>query len=837
MLSVRFSAVFAVPMFVSLSTISALAVDSPRVLDPQWKIEPVATEPNLVTPVGCCFDDQGRLLVVECHTHFPPDDYTGPKTDRIYRFDDSDGDGVLDRQIVFYEGGVATMGIAKLTDGWFAVATRSEVSRIRDSDDDGIADEREVLLTLKTVANYPHNGLAGLAIGPDSRLYVGQGENFGENYELIANDGTKQVGGGEGGNVFSCTLDGRDLNRIATGFWNPFGLYFDSSGRLWTVGNDPDAMPPCRLLHVVTGGDYGFQFRFGRAGTHPLLSWNGEFPGTLPMAAGTGEAPCAVLGHRGSFWVSSWGDNRVERYELSSQGASWKSQTDVIVQGDANFRPVGMAEAPDGSVYITDWVDRSYPVHGKGRLWRMSRIADPDRDASAADAAEIPGPSAREAQSLRLANDHAVKISERLAAMSSDDPWIRQAAATGTIASGQLESIDRAAATSALQRVTLLTAWRWQELCNPSAVSAERRSDWIAWGLSDSSEEVLLAAIRWATERGDQQHLDTIRDLLSRPEVSPRLFAAVMGSVAYLETGSAARGTRDPAIEKLLSEFVVDASRSPKVRTMAIQMLPPDMKEPSDAKLREMIAGSTDRPLAIQVVRLLSARESESARRELAAIALEESIDLQTRADAAASLARNAGEHSALLNRLVLPRQHEVLRSEARRILKRSWDEESAARPDRNDVAGWDRLVGAGTGGNVDSGRRVFFRTTCVNCHAHSGRGAKTGPDLTTLSGTMTSQRVLESLLNPSKEVGPLYVPWRVLTTDGRVLTGLKLDRSGVGNSLRFQGADGDVFEVPLADIETQDPMAQSIMPTGLEETMSLDELRDLIAFLVNDRQ
>ncbi len=134
--------------------------------------------------------------------------------------------------------------------------------------------------------------------------------------QLVAADGSKQIGGGEGGNIFRCRFDGSKLERHATGLWNPFGLYFDHTGRLWMVGNDPDAMPPCRLLQIVADGDYGFQFRFGRAGTHPLQSWNGEFPGTLPMTAGTGEAPCAVVGYGDRLWVSSWGDNRIESYKL-----------------------------------------------------------------------------------------------------------------------------------------------------------------------------------------------------------------------------------------------------------------------------------------------------------------------------------------------------------------------------------------------------------------------------------------------------------------------------------------------------------------------------------------
>src|SRR6185369_9849175 len=127
-----------------------------------------------------------------------------------------------------------------------------------------------------------------------------------------------------GGHVFWCTADGRGLRRVATGFWNPFGICRDIFGRLFAVDNDPDAMPPCRLVHVVEGADFGYQFRYGRSGRHPFQSWNGQLPGT-------GEAPCEVLsyesdglppGYRGDLFVASWADHRVEHYLLKPRGAS-----------------------------------------------------------------------------------------------------------------------------------------------------------------------------------------------------------------------------------------------------------------------------------------------------------------------------------------------------------------------------------------------------------------------------------------------------------------------------------------------------------------------------------
>src|SRR5207244_3637188 len=141
----------------------------------------------------------------------------------------------------------------------------------------------------------PHNGLSGLAFDSKGDLLFGLGENLGAGYKLIGSDGTTLAGEGEGGNIFTCTAEGKKLCRVATGFWNPFGICTDIFGRIFAVDNDPDEMPPCRLLHVVEGGDYGYQFRYGRSGRHPFQSWHGQLPGTLPLASDTGEAQRNIL--------------------------------------------------------------------------------------------------------------------------------------------------------------------------------------------------------------------------------------------------------------------------------------------------------------------------------------------------------------------------------------------------------------------------------------------------------------------------------------------------------------------------------------------------------------
>ena len=84
--------------------------------------------------------------------------------------------------------------------------------------------------------------------------------------------------------------------------------------------------------------------------------------------------------YRGDLLVTSWGDHIVERFHLIPNGASFQAQAQTVVRGGDDFRPVGIAVGPDGSVYFSDWVDKSYPVHGKGRLWRLRMKKPPEDD-------------------------------------------------------------------------------------------------------------------------------------------------------------------------------------------------------------------------------------------------------------------------------------------------------------------------------------------------------------------------------------------------------------------------------------------------------------------------
>ncbi|MFM9961432.1 MAG: PVC-type heme-binding CxxCH protein, partial [Planctomycetaceae bacterium] len=377
-----------------LANLVAQADEPPKSLDPRLKIELFAEHPQIVTPTGLDVDHRGRVFAIESNTHFPPEGYKGHPSDRVLVMSDSDGDGKADKIVVFTDGLRHTMSVA-VRPIWFPVrpiadsrqptavipflrtslfvATRREILQLHDDDGDDKADREERIVHLDTKGDYPHNGLAGFAIDALGWMYFGFGENLGADYKIIGSDGTTLSGGGEGGNIYRCRLDGSKLSQIATGFWNPHASCFDAFGRLFTVDNDADSRPPCRLLHVIPGGDYGYRFRNGRKGLHPFTAWNGEIPGTLPMVAGTGEAPSGILAYEsdglpeeylGNLLVTSWGDHRIDRFRLQPKGTSFTSLAEPLITGGENFRPVGLATAPDGSLFCTDWVLRDYKLHG-----------------------------------------------------------------------------------------------------------------------------------------------------------------------------------------------------------------------------------------------------------------------------------------------------------------------------------------------------------------------------------------------------------------------------------------------------------------------------------------
>jgi len=497
----------------------AAAADAPtRSLDPRVEIRLFAESPQIVTPTGIDVDSRGRVWAIESNTHHRQPSYQGYPSDRVLVFRDDDQDGKADRVDTFADGFVYAMSVAARFGNGVFVVTRSDVFHLTDVNDDGKADSRQVILHLDTRGDYPHNGLAGLAMDGLGYLYVGLGENMGFDYRLVGSDGRSHAGGGEGGSVFRCRPDGSDLTLWATGFWNPHASCIDAFGRMFTVDNDPDDRPPCRLLDLIPGGDYGYRFRNGRRGIHPFTAWDGELPGTLPMVAGTGEAPSGIVAYEsdalpeeycGSLLATSWGDHRIDRFQVHPQGASLTSKAEPIIVGGENFRPVGLALAPDGSLFATDWVSREYHVHGKGRIWRIAPANANKRTVeNLSELSRLPVDSLR--KKLRSARMDVRRIAAQKLAQR-DRPFLE-----AIVANEKAPARQRAEATWALARVDGRIppqSPRRSSLKNP-----ELQLLWPDFEHADArlTDEELLARLRRSSALNAPRELQRLTDRLRK---------------------------------------------------------------------------------------------------------------------------------------------------------------------------------------------------------------------------------------------------------------------------------------------------------------------------------
>src|SRR5262245_15852312 len=142
--------VWCVGVVLDVASNSLLASEPPKVANDGYRLELVASDPDIVTPVGMTFDRDGRLLVVESHTHKRPAEYKGPKGDRIRMLSDSDGDGQLDRWSTFAEDLLHAMNVLARPDGGVYVLARHQLLLLRDTDGDGRADERREIMHLET---------------------------------------------------------------------------------------------------------------------------------------------------------------------------------------------------------------------------------------------------------------------------------------------------------------------------------------------------------------------------------------------------------------------------------------------------------------------------------------------------------------------------------------------------------------------------------------------------------------------------------------------------------------------------------------------------------------
>jgi putative membrane-bound dehydrogenase-like protein len=839
----------------------------PAVLDERLELTLWASDPDIVTPIGIAIDGRDRVFVLESHTHSPPSGYPGPDRDRIKILADTDGDGRMDRVTVYADGFEDGMNLRFSKDGILHLVEKNAVWALHDRDNDGVAEERRALLRMVEPRNvYDHAGLLGIAFSKAGWMYVSRGNVGGSAWRIEGTDGSFLEGYGDGGNIVRCRPDGSDLQKVATGFWNPFGLIVDTTGRVLATDNDPDSRGPNRLLHIVEGGDFGYKALYGGSGLNPYLSWNGELPGTLPYIAGLGESPTDLMeaglarlpaDYASSLLVAVWEESNIVKVDLESRGASLAGRISTVVQGGRDFRPVSFAVDSRGDIFFTDWVKRVYPNHGQGRIWHLAA-----RDSSLPrTGSQLPAPGAEQALRAIHSADTPAAFAALEDGFRSADPFVRNAALVAAQKPvfrakvlGLLASPDRD-----LRLGALLALRRAGPATDPALLKPL---------LADTDVQIRRMALIWAGESALTALRADLDLVLSSGPVTAELLDTYLETLRHLEPafveGVARRISRGqlpprPRYAQLKSRLLADNAAPAATRTAALRFLndpdayfdviAPLADERQEAALRlEAVRtlGRMTRPeAATTLLRLAQDRSNPSNLRADAVYGLTGSPDTLTPpivdllADPDDTVRTEAAR--ALRSRSLSTEQLDAVRSVYRRLptardsgfaqqLATLVELPSVSPGDSATVDAWLATLGKRSG-DLERGRRVFFspQAQCVACHVVDNIGGIIGPNLTNIGASKTREQLIRAILEPSAEIAPDWQGWFVNTRDGQTHYGRQIDVKGE-TTVELMNLAGEFDR--FTNAESWGVSETSLMPAGLENSLTRQDFADLIAYL-----
>lgn len=419
-------------------------------IHPDFNLTLVAAEPLITKPMNFDWAPDGSMWVAET-PEYPNGrrgmrpDYRGKEwkdhggidptpgkqeragQDKISRLVDTNGDGVMDKKEVFYEGLDLVTGLVFHKDG-VIVTQAPDILWLRDTDKDGKADKVEKLYGNLGTGD-THAVINNPRWGWDGWIYATHGYSGSGN--VVNAKGEKQPNIGSG--VVRFKPDGSAMEQYSSKGGNTWGLQITADNRvMWTQPTSGTilnhvVLPEYALARGKWGNTPSFNTVIGSPKTWPLIPWEQlayvqiDFVGSFTATAGTviydgGSWPEE---YNGDYFTTEPTINIIHHSRLSPKGSSYegkklpgREETEFIRSKDMWWRPIEVRVGPDGAVYVGDFYNQAVihndtrgPDHNAvnaavrpdrdhyfGRIWRLDhkqakKIAVPDL--SKADAAAL----------------------------------------------------------------------------------------------------------------------------------------------------------------------------------------------------------------------------------------------------------------------------------------------------------------------------------------------------------------------------------------------------------------------------------------------------------------
>ncbi len=712
---------------------------------------------------------------------------------------------------------------------YFVGSTGDPVSglyRAVDSDADGELDRVELLQELH---GYGEHGPHAIRLSPDGQaLYIIAGNHtqlppvsssrvpmiWGEDQLLPRSpDPRGHAVGVEAPGGWLCRVDpeGKNWELVSCGMRNAYDFALNNEGEMFTFDSDMEWdvglswYRPTRVLHLVSGSDFGWRHGSGK--------WPASYPDSWPAVVDIGLAsPTGVEFAPASFpapWnerllIADWTHGTLHGVDIHPRGSSYSGEFEPLATGKP-LQFTDLCAAEDGNVYFTTGGRRT-----QSALYRLR--ASGKTSPVGLQEASAPRMASERHRRQQLESLHLSFTPEEF-----EEVWIKQ---------GQLEEVwssldDRDTFLRRAARVALehqpVQLWQQRalqedkpELRLPAMIALARCAD------EDLRQELLAGLLALPLEELDNRRLiDALRlHALIVIRQGP-LQEAERDALRTRFEGLYPRGQFE--VDSELCRALVELD-SPAIieRSLALH----DAAGSQEQKVHYLF---TLKDLTSGWTAALRERYLEAFAEAIATF--EGGASLQAYLDRARAVfldRLDAVERERLAPLLeVAPEPTEAVAIPASFV--RAWTLDEFARDLQQDWAARDRV----------RGKLLYERATCTTCHRFDGGGGNTGPDLTAAGSRFSPRDLLETIIDPNLEVSDQYQDIEIVTRDEELFIGrVELDKDGVVVLLTLPPLE-ERIEFDADEIVLRRPHALSRMPAGLLDSMKRDEVLDLVAYLI----
>ena len=851
---------------------------------PGFRLEIVAHEPEIVDPIAIAFDESGGIYAVEMRGY---SERREEALGRIRYLRDEDGDGRFEKSVVFKDGLKWPTTVLPYKGGVF-VGASPDIFYFKDIDGDHICDQSEVVFTGFGEGPPRLNMQAlfnSLRWGPDNRIWGSTAGNGGM-VRRAGRDSDPDSGNNPPvsvrGSDFSFDPEKRDF-RLENGTVQ-FGLSFDSFGRRFLTGNSRHAVwvawergdlrrnplydPPAPLVDINNDGPAPPIFRISpdepwrivrtrwrvSGVVRGLVEGGGRVSGYFTAASSAHIHWADAYGgeYYDNLFVGDVGSNLVHRKRLLridgktapvAARAEEEEGTEFLRSPDNWFRPVSMATGPDGCLHICDmyretiehpWslppgIKRHLDLNSgndRGRIYRV--VPEGFQRPNVPDLGQADDPRLRELAQDSRSDWHQTTARRLLFERGRPmDPKPRPSPFPALLQAGE----------PLLDRLTTWAGDPWLEavILNSLRSKADLAAAWNHPDL-DRSPGIGIGLARMTGRLGDPEVTRSLIRSLEARGLDPH----TLNLLRSLKEGMGNRATDwdevagSPALAILLESgrtSAADPALAEPGRIVAVQLL--HLVDPgSDSSLLRKIITDPRSPPGLVSTALPGISDP------LFLLDQFDRLPPVARGIAAAKLMRDTeGAEGILLGIRDQRLAMDSIPADTIRQLREFPDpkvRELAAEILPELVSRADILKqyqkALALPGDPTNGKAVFQKA-CMACHqSPDGEGFALGPPVSSFQAA-GKESLLGNILNPNQLILPEHRGFEFTLKNGETATGIIESENLTEITLAQSG--GIKKQFPRKSVTKMTGLKKSLMPEGLEDTITIQEMADLLAFLV----